>query len=322
MSTNSSGAGQGLLLPNCWSPTQCSWDLWFLPRLRDVDASFPFVGKVNMCPRCTGHTQDVDMDMDMASYADRSLLSTAPLYRTDFRDKHRALSPPPIGLAETEGHLCGHTYVTFWAHQQVPLVPFDTPAGTPYPLTLWVPNVPAGLAQCWLQKVICTHTLVVQAPHTHPSSQILHSRDINALTQGILCAGESSLEFAVKWQMLTWFGCDTDTYMLPQEAPGTQAVNWGPVLSASTEPLTVLTHTSPTVAGTQSLQHSPTWDREWDHAESQLKKGVRTQDRCRAPSNKHDDQPHFTCNQPLLNPFLSVRHFAPPCSPFPYTFHQ
>lgn len=39
--------------------------------------------------------------------------------------------------------------------------------------------------------------------------------------------------------------------------------------------------------------------------------------RCRAPSDKRVDQPHFTCNQPLLYPFLSVppSFLPPPPSP-------
>ena len=119
--------------------------------------------------------------------------------------------PPPLGLAETGGHLCRHTHDTLYVHKHahghgslvywhgpsVPPVPLprsrpsDPPHGSP---TRWLVHLGAPCKQAALMHLSCRHPTLAHFPRCQhgPSAHLIPQSGPEAP----LVTGWSSLKFA------------------------------------------------------------------------------------------------------------------------------
>lgn len=162
----------GPLLPSCWSSGQCqgTWGLCsgrgtgLPPSHLQVQPA----AKLSTWPRET-HT---DTCRALTRLVPRTATAFSGAYTRDPRlaQAQAAMSPPPLGLAETKGHSCRHTHESLWMHEHM-----RGPSLCPVPLPRSQPSyLPQGLPTCWLVQldVCCKHIafiLILQAHHAHRS---------------------------------------------------------------------------------------------------------------------------------------------------------
>lgn len=215
------------------------------------------LGRLNTCPRHTGHPQDMGM---------AGCTKMLRLYRTHITsEKHREHH---VGTYTSVSRLTSTRTVTDSLSTAWPFCSFDVLPELQNFLSIpWAPDLPAGLAQGLLQNDIQTHILIAQAPHSPLSPWTLPAW-CSCTSMGHLTAAESSLEFAVEWQMHT--PCTPIlrvTQMLapaPKLAPGVWAASHSPASAATAGPQ-CLTHTRIPVGSAQTLPSSM-WNRGWVHA--------------------------------------------------------
>lgn len=119
------------------------------------------------------------------------------------------------------------------------------------PPTCWLVRLDASckrLAPILIPQALRTHARPADTPHSQvalDSSTDSCLPDIPAWSQQLLLTGKSSLKFASERDKHAHFREVTGTHHPQQPASGTGAVTCCPTLAAAAEPLTRLTHTSP-----------------------------------------------------------------------------